>query len=254
MQSARFFMYRRFRKKGIKMIVITKSLKDDFIKVGVPPENILVASDGVDAEVINQEENKPSNKESARNILNLPLGKKLIVYTGSLFKWKGVYTLANTAKLLPEVLFIVVGGDERGDEKELRDYLDRNNIRNVMVTGYIKSEETVRSYLAAADVLILPNSAKDVVSLKYTSPLKMFSYMAARRPIIASNLPSLREVLNENNSLLVKPDDASALADGLKTVLSDEPLAARIAQKSFEDVKKYSWESRAENILNFIKK
>lgn len=254
MQTSRTFMYRRLMKSKIKLVVITNSLKDRFVELGFDVKNILVASDGVDTEVINQEENKSSNKESARNILNLSLGKKLVVYTGSLFRWKGVYILADAAKLLPEVLFIVVGGDERGDEKELRDYLDRNNIRNVTVTGYIKSEETVRSYLVVADVLILPNSAKDKVSQKYTSPLKLFEYMASRRPIVASDLPSLREILNENNSILVKPDDALALAEGIKKILGNSALSGQISNLAFEDVKQYTWEKRVQSVIIFIGK
>jgi glycosyltransferase involved in cell wall biosynthesis len=150
-------------------------------------------------------------------------------------------------------MFIIVGGDDRGDEKGFRNYLNINHIRNVQVTGYIKSEEVVGSYLSAADVLVLPNSAHDDVSLKYTSPLKLFAYMAARRPIVASDLPSLREVLNENNSVLIKPDSATDLADGIKTVVSDSSLASRISHQALEDVRKYSWKDRAETIISFIK-
>lgn len=254
MQRPRAFMYNRFRKRGIKIITITKALRDDFIKAGFKPDNILVAPDGVDAKLIEKEERTPSDANEARKNLGLPLDKKIIVYTGSLFKWKGVFTLADSAKLIPDVLFIIVGGDERGDEKELRDYLDSNNIRNMTVTGYIKSEEAVRNYLAAADVLVLPNTAHDKISAKYTSPLKLFAYMAARRPIVASDLPPLREVLNESNAILVKPDDAESLANGIKNALSDTSLVDKISQTAFVGVKQYTWENRAKNILNFIQK
>ena len=252
MQRPRIFMYNRFRKRRVKLVTITKALKDDFIKADFKPENILVAPDGVDADVINKEENSSSDKESARRVLNLPSDKKIVVYAGSLFRWKGVFSFVDAAKLLSDVVFIIVGGDERGDEIELRQYIAANHIENFKITGYIKSEETIRNYIATADVLALPNTAKDRISERYTSPLKLFEYMAARRPIVASNLPSLREVLNEGNSVLVKPDDALALADGIRRILSDDSLALGIAQKAFEDVKKYSWKERAEKILKFI--
>ena len=252
MQRPRIFMYNRFRKRRVKLVTITKALKDDFIKADFKPENILVAPDGVDADVINKEENSSSDKESARRVLNLPSDKKIVVYAGSLFRWKGVFSFVDAAKLLSDVVFIIVGGDERGDEIELRQYIADNHIENFKITGYIKSEETIRNYIATADVLALPNTAKDRISERYTSPLKLFEYMAARRPIVASNLPSLREVLNEGNSVLVKPDDALALADGIRRILSDDSLALGIAQKAFEDVKKYSWKERAEKILKFI--
>ena len=252
MQRPRIFMYNRFRKRRVKLVTITKALKDDFIKADFKPENILVAPDGVDADVINKEENSSSDKESARRVLNLPSDKKIVVYAGSLFRWKGVFSFVDAAKLLSDVVFIIVGGDDRGDETELRQYIADNHIENLKITGYIKSEETIRNYIATADVLALPNTAKERISERYTSPLKLFEYMVAQRPIVASNLSSLREILNEGNSVLVKPDDALALADGIRRVLSNDSLALRIAQKAFEDVKKYNWKERAEKILKFI--
>jgi glycosyltransferase involved in cell wall biosynthesis len=252
MQSSRSFIYNRLKKKGIKIVTISRALKEDFIKIGFSPNDALVAPDGVDAEVLEEEEKNPADIESARKTLGLPLTQKIAVYTGSLYGWKGVYCLADAVKLIPEVLFIVVGGDEQGDEVKFRRYLKEKNIGNVRVTGYVNSEKTVRNYLAASDVLILPNTAKDKVSEKYTSPLKLFSYMAARRPIVASDLPSLREILNENNSVLVRPDDALALADGIKLVLSNGALAVRISKKAFEDVKRYSWQERAQKIIAFM--
>ncbi len=253
LQSKRSFMYQRFSKLGVKLIAITSALKTDFIKMGYQAERILVAPDGVDAQVIEQEEASPSNVTSARKQLDLPMDRRIGVYTGSLFAWKGIYTIADTAMLMPEVLFVLVGGDQRGDETDLRDYLAKHNIENVKITGYVSSEDTIRDYLAAADFLLLPNTAQDLVSQKYTSPLKLFSYMAARRPIVASDLPSLREVLNDANALLVTPDDASALADGVKQVLGDPALAERISQTAFRDAHHYTWEKRAHGILDFIR-
>lgn len=96
----------------------------------------------------------------------------------------------------------------------------------------------------------------DYVLLDFTPTFrskKIFEYMATRRPIITSGLPSLREILNEDNSILVRPDDDSALADGIKLVMSDNVLAVRISQKAFEDVKKYTWQERVGQIMRFIK-
>ncbi|MFH1997247.1 MAG: glycosyltransferase, partial [Patescibacteria group bacterium] len=67
-----------------------------------------------------------------------------------------------------------------------------------------------------------------------------------------SDLPSIREILNENNSVLVQPDNPEALANGIKQVLQNSDLADRISKQAFVDVQNYTWEKRAEKILKFI--
>jgi len=84
------------------------------------------------------------------------------------------------------------------------------------------------------------------------SPLKMFEYMASKRPIIASGLPSIREILNENNAVLVRPGDYKDLADGIEKVIINKELSGRLAEQAFKDAQEYSWEKRAERILDFI--
>ena len=76
--------------------------------------------------------------------------------------------------------------------------------------------------------------------------------MAAKRPVVASDLPSIREVLNEKNAVIVEPGNPKALAEGIKKILQDEELAGEISEKANRDVQQYSWEKRAEKILEFI--
>ena len=83
--------------------------------------------------------------------------------------------------------------------------------------------------------------------------MKLFEYMASGVPIIASDTPSIREVLNNNNAMLVKPDDAEALWGGICKLLKDDALGVKISSKSLADSKNYAWGSRASNILDFIK-
>ena len=108
-------------------------------------------------------------------------------------------------------------------------------------------------YQAAADVLVLPNTAQAAISREHTSPLKLFEYMAAGRPIVASDLPSLREVLRHgDNAWLMQPDDPAALAQGIQHLLAEPALAARLAAQAQEEVQAYTWEQRAANILRFV--
>ena len=74
--------------------------------------------------------------------------------------------------------------------------------------------------------------------------------MASEKPIVASDLPVVREVLNENNSVLVKSDNSHALTEGINRVLGDYNLAENISRQALNDVKNYSWSKRALRILN----
>lgn len=249
-KSYRFF-YQRFKKSALKIATITHGLKNEFVKQGFRPENILVAPDGVDEERIRQQSQNPISQEEARKKLSLPTNQRIIVYAGSLYKWKGIFVLAKAAKLLPEeAVVIAVGGGQNSDQLELQNYLNQNQIKNFLITGYVADSKTRDLYRSAADVLVLPNTAKDKVSEIYTSPLKLFSYMASSRPLVASDLPSLREILNEKNALLVRPDDPAELAVGIKKILDNPAKGHLLAEQAFEDVKQYTWQNRAKMILS----
>ncbi len=89
-------------------------------------------------------------------------------------------------------------------------------------------------YLASADVLALPNSGREAISRRHTSPLKMFEYMAAARPIVASDLPSLRETLTDGeNALLVPPEDPEVVEAAIRRTLADDALVNRAAQENW---------------------
>ena len=103
-------------------------------------------------------------------------------------------------------------------------------------------------------MLVLPNTGREVTSQKFTSPLKLFTYMASGVPIVASDLPALREVISENTAYLVTPDSPDALAQVVIEVLRDPQEAARRAQGALRAVAEYTWESRAEKILQFLQR
>ena len=240
------FFCRRVFKKARAIIVVTDSLKRTLLKNGVDGKKILVAPDGVDLEKFDIN----ISKEETRRKLNLPLNKKIILYTGHLYLWKGVQILAESSKFLnKDVLVVFVGGTEK-DENNFKEM--NKGFKNVLVLGH-RPHAQMPYYLKSADVLILPNSGKKNASRYWTSPMKMFEYMASQRPIVASDLPSIREILNENNSVLVEPDNPWALAKGIKSILNNENLSQRISQQAYTDVKKYTWDKRAQKILDFMR-
>jgi glycosyltransferase involved in cell wall biosynthesis len=229
------------------LIAITHGHKQEFVEAGLPPERCLVAPHGVD----------PSrlvglpDRAQARKQLNLPADASLVCYTGHLFPSKGVYTLVESAGQLPEARFVIVGGMPQ-DVQALHRFAASRHVANVQFVGHVPPTQ-VPLYQAAADVLVLPSSGREAISAHYASPLKLFEYMAAGRPIVASGLPSIREVLTDGlDALLVAPDDPDALANGIRRILSSAELAASLGTAAQRKVMDFTWQKRAQDILAFI--
>jgi glycosyltransferase involved in cell wall biosynthesis len=103
----------------------------------------------------------------------------------------------------------------------------------------------VAGQLARASILVLPNTAS-VVSARYTSPLKLFEYLWLGRPIVASDLPALREVLTDGQSaVLVPAGDAGALARALERLAADRPLREALGAAARRLAPEFSWDRRA---------
>ena len=232
------WLFRRLLKK-IKIVAISQALKNFIIdNYKVFAGNILVAHDGVDLEKFNL--NK-SEEDYLKDFLNLDSTKKIIMYTGSLQVGKGVEIIINLAKHLSDYIFCIVGG-ENGNEKTA------DNIK------FIRRQDNnkIPYFLKAADLLILSNTQK-LRYYNYTSPLKLFEYMASGVPILASNLGSIREVLNEHNAYLFDPENIDEAVNKIKNIFTNYLEAKNKSIQAFEDVKKYTWNKRVEKILDFIK-
>jgi len=110
----------------------------------------------------------------------------------------------------------------------------------------------VPGWIKACDVVTIP-LPRNEFSMYFTSPLKLFEYMAAGVPVVASDLPSLRDVLTTGeNAWLVNPDDPSALAEGLKSLLGSSSLRQRLSSRALSDVQHCTWYKRVESLLQFV--
>ena len=227
--------------KKARIIAITGGIKDELARQGVPDERIVVAHDGIDLRSFAH----AIPKEESRRRLNLPPGKKIAMYIGRLDGWKGTDTLLEASVLLPGEAQVVMIGGEPAHVQALK-----AKYPGVVFLGFLPYRDIALNE-AAADVLVLPNTARDITSLRYTSPLKLFSYMASGVPMVVSDLPSLREVVSEDEAFFFEPDNAQALALAITEALSapDAPVRARGAK---EKVAEYTWDKRAERIINFL--
>jgi len=185
--------------------------------------------------------------DGAREVNLAPAdGPTVVGYAGHLYPWKGVDVLIEALVHVPDVSALIVGGHEaEGDRARLEALAERLGVKNrVVFTGHVDPAH-VRAFLERTAILALPNPPS-VVSTRFTSPLKLFEYMAAGRAIVASDLPSIREVLeHERNAWLVAPGDPAALAGGIRRLAEDHELSRRLARQARSDVAEYSWDRRA---------
>lgn len=170
-------------------------------------------------------------------------------YAGHLYPWKGVDLVIEAVAALPDTRALIVGGHEQEPDlarvKAFAAELDCAS--RVTFTGLIPPAD-VAARLRECDVLTLPNPAS-AISSAFTSPLKLFEYMASGRPIVASDLPAIREVLrHEENALLVQPGNPQALVAAIARIKEDAALGHRLAHRARLDVREFTWARRAERL------
>lgn len=246
--GSKISLYIFLLRKVDKIICNSKGTEKKFRETGFI--NTMVAPNGVDLE-------KFEIKKSVRKLreeLSLPKEKKVVMYVGHLYKWKGIDVMIKATEILSvsrDIIFILIGGVDK-DIKKYKQIIKNKRLASIVLFGHQKKER-IPKFLKCADVLLLPNAPVTQESIEFTSPIKMFEYMAAKRPIVASDLPSIREILNKNNAVLVKPDDSKALAGGIKKVLENLDLTKKISEQAYKDVQKYTWNKRAKLIVNDLR-
>lgn len=211
-------------------------------------KKVLAIPNGVDLHLF---ENSKESKKDLRAELCLSKDTKIIMYVGHLYHWKGIDTVIDTAILMQKenVAFIVIGGTFE-DQKKYEKICREKNLQQVYILGH-KEKKEIPQYLMSADILLLPNIPSTPESKLYTSPIKMFEYMASEVPIIASDLPSIREVLNPYNSILVRAGDAVALTAAIRN--STPEISHVISQQAKKDAYEFTWEKHVRKIREFIK-
>ena len=230
-----------------KIVTTSRWSKNNCIsKFGIPESKILHYPNGVDLAKFDIE----ISKEEARKSLNLESFKFIILYSGHLYEWKGAHILAQSSGLLHKSAVIIFVG---GTDEDVASFGAKYSSDNVIVLGR-KPHTDIPLYLKSADILVLPNVPITPHSIESTSPIKLFEYMASKRPIIASDLPSIRELLSPSNAILVAPGSPTALADGINNLLEEMPFGLGLAETAYGEVKKWSWKNRARSIIDFVKR
>ena len=231
-----------------RLISITRGLQDLLERDYGLPEDCVIAPNGIDLE---RYDSLPG-PELARREIGLPEAPT-VVCTGHLYAGRGVETFLALAEKNPQAGFVWVGG--RPAEVEMwREQTVARRLQNVRFTGFIQNAG-LPLYQAAADILIAPYEANisgssGGDSASYASPMKLYDYMAAKRPIITSDLPVIREVLDEESAIFCPPDDLDAWQGALSSLFADENKRKKLAENAYARVGENTWLARGRRLLD----
>lgn len=172
-------------------------------------------------------------------------------YVGHLYPGRGMDLIAKLAERCSWAEFHIIGGMQ----KDIDEWRGRcGGVPNIVFHGFCPPAQ-VQEYMARLDVLLAPyqrivapfGGKRDTA--QWMSPLKIFEYMAARKAMIVSDLPVLREVLDETNAMLVDPEDVDGWMRAL-SVLQDPKRREQLSQKAHRDfLASYTWRVRAKRVL-----
>lgn len=246
----RINFFKKYFTQCLKIVVLTAEIKKELISFGIDENKILVSPDAVDLDIFDID----VDKMAACEILGLPKDKILLGYTGSLETMglsKGVDLILKILNSLSnKFYFIAVGGDPVGIKKYKKIAKDFNCLDKVLFVEKV-SQEKLAIYQKAFDILIMP--FPDIKHYRsYMSPLKMFEYMTAKKPIVSSDLPSIREILDENDCMFYNADDEKDLLMQIKVLANHQELANKLSLNCYDKVQNFTWKKRSEQILNFI--
>lgn len=233
------------------LVTIHADIAAEHARRGVPAEKILVLEDGVDLErFLVADDPQPWRRQ-----LGLDPDKHYAVYAGHLYADKGIEVILEAARLLAgrqDLGFLLVGGFPE-DLRRWRQWCRQRGVGNVAFTGFMPNA-ALPGYLKAATCLLLPYQPErthTVMDIHTTSPLKLFEYMAARRPIVATAVPTVAKVLKAGQSgLLVPPGDLEAFAQAIERAIDDAALAQLLAHNAWREVQPFSWTQRCRRILD----
>ncbi|MEW6209915.1 MAG: glycosyltransferase family 4 protein [Acidobacteriota bacterium] len=242
--------FERLNLKAADLIfVVSRVERDNLIRQGVDSEKIIVNPNGVDAD-----EFRPGC--GGREIrLALGLEDKIVTgFVGTFGPWHGAPTLAEAAtKIRDERCHFLFIGD--GDERALCESIikEANRESQATFTGRVAHAE-IAAYLDACDILASPHASSKDGSEFFGSPTKLFEYMAMARPIVASRLGQIADVISDNeNGLLVEPRNAEELARAIELLADDRQLRERLGRAArLAVIERYTWRQNAARVFNSV--
>ncbi|HEY9644601.1 MAG TPA: glycosyltransferase, partial [Coleofasciculaceae cyanobacterium] len=248
-----YFQNKRFESEIVQspffQVAITQSAltRASLIEQGMPPEKAVALHNGFEQSFLNRQ---PQAAEAWRQQLLKHRRQHLVVYSGALYRFKGVDLLIDVAKQLPEIQFVVTGGTET-QVQAYRQQAQDKQVDNIEFLGWILPRERLVSLFQAADVLAHPHCSGREAD--FTNPVKFFQYIASGTPIAVTEISPLMEFKQPGLAMgWCEPDNPIALAQCLKGVLTRYPRKTEGYAENIKFGKQFSWENRITKILDYV--
>jgi glycosyltransferase involved in cell wall biosynthesis len=234
------------------IVVPSQNLKNQILELfNVKDNKVFVAPNGVDNDMF-YPEISPLDIQKEFNLKD----KFVFGFTGTFGDWHGVNVMAEAVKHvireIPNAYFLFVGdGNLR---PMLMDILTRDNVSDyAKITGIVPYKR-IPEFLSACDVLLAPSINNPDIPF-FNSPVKLFEYMAMKKPIIATEVGQQKDVFqNEVNSLICNDNDPVDLARKMIRCYNEIDLRESIAENARKDaLNKYDWKVNAKIIIDAYK-
>jgi len=218
-----------------KIITVSKRIKKYLIKRGTPFSKVVYIPPAVDLEMFNPK----FNNTSWRNKLGISKDEFVILYLGSANPYKGLHILIKALKDIFNEFsnvkaILAIGGAERQDQwkKSLKKVIYEMKLsKRIIELGFI---ENVAELMMTSDLIIVPYLTTYGIA---DQPLTILEAMACAKPVIASNIGGIREVIQHGyNGLLFKPGDPKALANVIKVIILNPRLAKKLGKNALKTV------------------
>jgi glycosyltransferase involved in cell wall biosynthesis len=227
-------------------ITVADSVRENMIKNGMPPEKIVKLHLSYNQSFLVRQ---PEAAAEWRKKLLVDNRQHLVVYSGGLYKFKGVDLLLEVAKEMPHVQFAFAGGND-SQLSAYRQLMREKQVNNAIFLGYIQHEQ-LPSLLQAANILAHPHLSGQAAT--FTSPLKFFEYLASGTPIVATEIPPLIEFKASNIvAQWCETDSVSAYIYALKQALETHPHKIEGYSAQIDFARQFSWENRLKKIMSYV--
>jgi len=241
----KILIYLSKKKNLVLFVSISENLNQFWLKKGIPAHKSVALHDGFDTKAY---EGIPISN----NTFIPKTDKPTAVYTGNIHPNRGIKYIIELARICKNVDFYVVGGPD----SFVNDYKSQYNldeIRNITFLGSVPHIDIVQ-YQNDADILLAVWS-KEVPTINYCSPLKLFEYMACGKPILAFGYPTIREVLEDNKTgYICEPDSVPDMLVKMDEITRDFEKAKSIGENAKKvALLNYSWLTRVKEIDKYLK-